>query len=113
MKTHGLGDLEELVLLAVCGLVEEAYAVSVQQRIEQRGGRETSMGAVYTTLDRLEQKGYLASQLGAPTAQRGGRSKRYYAITPAGTTLLTATRRARERMWEDIDVRLLPGYRAS
>lgn len=103
MKHLHLGEFEELVLLAVCGLGEAAYAVPIQQRIETRTGRAATMGAVYAALDRLEQKGFLGSRLGAVTRQRGGKRKRFYEITGAGLAAVSAMRRARERMWEGLD----------
>lgn len=83
-----LGAFEELVLLAVAGLGTEAYAVPVQQAIDQAGSRGASMGATYTALDRLEKKGLVASRMGPPTPERGGRSKRFYEITGAGREAL-------------------------
>ena len=103
MKHLHLGEFEELVLLAVCGLGEAAYAVSIQQRIETRAGRAATMGAIYAALDRLEQKGFLASCLGAVTRQRGGKRKRFYEITGAGLAAVSAMRRTRERMWEGLE----------
>lgn len=106
-----VGEFEELVLLAVGGLGDDAYAVSVQQRIEERTGRAASMGAVYTALDRLEEKGAVTSQLGDVTHERGGRRKRYYRITGAGKEILRELRRARERLWEDVDFKPSLGLR--
>ena len=103
MQNLHLGEFEELVLLAVCGLGEAAYAVPIQQRIEARAGRTATMGAVYAALDRLEQKGFLLSHLGAVTRQRGGKRKRFYEITVAGLAAVSAMRRARERMWEGLE----------
>ena len=100
-----LGSFEELVLLAVCGLGEEAYAVSVQRRIEERGGRDASMGAVYTALDRLEQKGFVRSKLGSVTPKQGGRRKRYYEITGSGVTALSTVRSTRNALVQLIDGR--------
>lgn len=103
MKTIYLGEFEELVLLAICGLGPEAYAVSIQERIEYKAKRAATMGAVYTALDRLEQKGFLESHLGEVTRQRGGRRKRFYRITGAGKSALMAMWEARERMWDGLD----------
>lgn len=103
MEQRHLGEFEELVLLAVGGLGEEAYAVPIQQRIEERAGRAATMGAVYAALDRLEQKGLLVSSLGAVTRQRGGKRKRFYEVTGAGFAAAAATRNARERMWEGVE----------
>jgi PadR family transcriptional regulator PadR len=105
MNDLHLGEFEELVLLAVGGLGDEAYAVAVQQRIEQRTGRAATMGAVYTALDRLEEKGALASWLGEVTHERGGRRKRFYRITGTGTAALVAMRQARERLWEGLELK--------
>ena len=105
MGHRALGEFEELVLLAACGLGEEAYAVPIQQRIEHRADRKVRMGAVYTALERLEQKGYLTSRMGAVTRQRGGKRKRYYAITGAGIDAVSAMRRSRERMWEGLPIK--------
>lgn len=88
MAPAGLGDLEQLVLLAVVRLGEGAYAVSVRGEIEERTGREISRGAVYVTLDRLARKGYLRSRLGEPTAERGGKAKRVFSVEPKGMTAL-------------------------
>jgi len=103
METVHLGEFEELVLLAVCGLGADTYAVPIQQRIEARAGRAATMGAVYAALDRLEQKDLLTSHLGEATQERGGKRKRLYAITGAGLASIAAMRRARERMWEGIE----------
>ena len=105
MSDFRLGEFEELVLLAVAGLGEEAYAVSVQQRIERRADRAASMGAVYSTLDRLEAKGCLASRLGQVTPEPGGRRKRFYRLTATGAGALQTARDARARMWDGIDLR--------
>ena len=100
MKQRHLGEFEELVLLAVGGLGEEAYAVPIQQRIEERAGRAATMGAVYAALDRLEHKGFLASRLGEVTRQRGGKRKRFFEVTGVGLAAASAMRHARERTKE-------------
>jgi DNA-binding PadR family transcriptional regulator len=90
MAPHGLGDLEQLVLLAVLRLGELAYAVSVREEIQQRTGRDVSRGAVYVTLDRMERKGYLRSRLGEPTRERGGKAKRLYTVAAPGMRAIRA-----------------------
>jgi PadR family transcriptional regulator, regulatory protein PadR len=70
-----LGEFEQIVLLAVLALGDTAYAVPVRREIRRLTGRDVARGAIYVTLDRLEQKGYLASRLGQPTAERGGRAR--------------------------------------
>lgn len=91
MGSQGLGDLEQLVLLAVMRLGEDAYAVSVRDEIRGRAGRSVSRGAVYVTLDRLERKGLLTSDLGEPTPERGGKAKRLFSLRPDGVAALRAS----------------------
>lgn len=83
-----LGDLEQLVLLALLRLAPEAFGVAVQEEIAHRTHRAVSLGAVYTTLARLEQKGYVRATIGEPTPVRGGRRKKYYHVEPAGRRAL-------------------------
>jgi PadR family transcriptional regulator len=83
-----LGDFEQLVLLAILRLEVRAYGASIRQEIHARSGRDVSISAVYTTLDRLETKGLLRSWIGEPTAQRGGRRRKFYALRPAGHAAL-------------------------
>jgi PadR family transcriptional regulator, regulatory protein PadR len=93
-----LGEFEQLVLLAVLRLGDEAYAVPMRQMIEEAAARSVSRGALYTTLERLEAKGLVSSRMGEPTADRGGRARRYYTITPAGLRALRAARDAVSRL---------------
>ena len=79
-----LGEFQIMALAAVMRLGDDSYGVRIHQEIEARSGRAVSIGAVYTTLERLEAKGYLKTELGEPTAERGGRAKRYFRITAAG-----------------------------
>src|SRR5580692_7978335 len=83
-----LGELEQLVMLAVMRLDEDAYAVSIRDQIEARTGIDLGRGSVYVTLARLERKGFLRSAFGEPTPERGGKAKRCFALTPAGTGAL-------------------------
>jgi PadR family transcriptional regulator len=94
-----MGGFEELVLLTVAGLGDEAYGVSVQQRLEEESGAAISIGAVYTVLDRLEAKGYVRSKIGPATPQRGGRRKRMFQVTAAGIEALREMRRLRAQLW--------------
>src|SRR5207247_6219862 len=98
-----LGEFEHVVLLAVLRLGDAAYAVPVRDEIERRTGRRVSRGSVYVTLDRLETKGYLSSKLADPTATRGGRAKRYYALRPRAMAALRESRRALLQMWRGVD----------
>ena len=83
-----LGDFEQLVLFGVLRLKEEAYGAAIRQEIHTQSGRDVSINAVYTTLDRLESKGLLRSWTGEPTPNRGGRRRKFYAMKPAGMTAL-------------------------
>src|SRR4026209_1547220 len=87
-KAPVLGDFEQLVLLGVLRLDTEAYGAAIRQEIHARSGRDVSINAVYTTLDRLERKGLLRSWGGAPTPQRGGRRRKFYALRPGGLAAL-------------------------
>ncbi len=79
-----LGDLEQLVMLALMRLDPDGYGAEVQRVIEEQTGRNVTLGAVYTALARLEDKGFVASRVGEPAQQRGGRRRRHYAVQPAG-----------------------------
>ena len=94
-----LGEFEHVVLLAILRLGDEAYGVPVRGEIEEQTGRAVARGALYTTLDRMETKGYLSSRVGDPTPRRGGRARRYFAITAAGYAALRASREALLNMW--------------
>src|SRR6476660_9640190 len=89
-----LGDFEQLVLFGVMRLEDEAYGAAIRQEIHARSGRDVSINAVYTTLDRLESKGLLRSWVGEPTAQRGGRRRKFYELRPAGVAALRQAYRA-------------------
>jgi PadR family transcriptional regulator, regulatory protein PadR len=93
-KPEALGELEQLVLLAVLRLEEEAYGVMIVDELAKRTGRKISRPSVYLTLGRLEEKGLLRSRMGDPTPERGGRAKRYYIISAAAMALLRESRRA-------------------
>lgn len=89
-KGDNLGEFEQLILAALMMLGDNAYGMTIHERVGKlaAGVRSVSLGSVYTTLDRLEQKGYVKSWFGDPTAERGGRSKRYFEITGAGAKVL-------------------------
>ena len=99
MKSAQLGVYEELVLLAVHGLGEEAYGMTARDLLERETGRSVSLGPVYTVLDRLEAKGLVRSTMVAGTARRGGRSRRVFTLTPAGTRALTSLQQIRARLY--------------
>ncbi len=100
MKNKGLGEFEELVLLAVCILEGEAYGISVKREIEKHSGRTILLGAVHITLYRLQDKGMLRSELGGHTEKRGGRKKRLFEITGPGMKQLQAAQEVRRKMWQ-------------
>jgi DNA-binding PadR family transcriptional regulator len=87
-KAPALGDFEQLVLMGVLRLADRAYGAAIRQEIHARSGRDVSINAVYTTLDRLETKGLLRSWTGEPSPQRGGRRRKHYALRPAGLDAL-------------------------
>jgi len=105
-KAAALGDFEQLVLLGVLRLGDDAYGAAIRQEIHTRSGRDVSINAVYTTLDRLERKGCLTSRVGEPTAQRGGRRRKFYALRPAGTAALRQAWRALTAMADGLEHRL-------
>lgn len=109
MPPRHLGELEQLVLLAVARLEGEGYGVTLRRELEERAGRRCSLGAVYTTLDRLETKGYVSSREGEPTAERGGRAKRLFRIEPPGVRALVSARRVFDRMWDGLEPDLQGG----
>lgn len=103
-KTTGyLGELEQMVLLAILQLDDQAFGANVMDELERRVERRVSRGAMYVTLDRLEEKGMLVSQVGDPTPRRGGRPKRFLTVTPEGVAALRKSRNAWMRLWDGLD----------
>jgi DNA-binding PadR family transcriptional regulator len=102
-EKESLGEFEQMVLLAALRLGGEAYAVTIREEIEQRTGRSISRGAIYITLNRLEKKGFMASRLADPTAERGGRAKRYYKVKPVGVVALKNSLAALRKMLEGLE----------
>ena len=100
-----LGELEQLVMLAVMHQPDQAYAVSIRDEIEARTGIALARGSVYVTLDRLDRKGFVTSWMGEPTAERGGKAKRCFRLTPAGKRALAAAETAVARMRQVAPVR--------
>ena len=101
-----LGDFEQLVLFGVLRLADDAYGAAIRQEIHARSGRDVSINAVYTTLDRLEEKGLLRAWVGEPTPQRGGRRRKFYGLTPAGVAALRQAYRAVTAMAAGLERRL-------
>jgi len=100
MKRTFLGEFEEVALLTVAILGEEAYAVTVTQELEQKTGRSVGFSSVHTTLQRMEEKGFLSSKMGGATAERGGRRKRFFTITALGRKALQEVKQVREDLWK-------------
>ena len=103
--TH-LGDLEELVLLSVLRLGEDAHGGGVRQQLVENANRSVSVSTVYVTLMRLEEKGYVHSWKGEPGTSRGGKAKRFFELRPAGIEALESTRAVRDRMWKGVEARV-------
>ncbi len=101
-----LGDFEQLVLLALVRQGSDAYGVSICDDITARTGRDVSLGAVYKTLERLEDKGLVSSRFGEPTAERGGRRKRHFKVTAAGQRALKQSVAALRRMTDGLEAEL-------
>ncbi len=95
---------EEIVLLAVYHLDDDAYGITIRRYIEQTVGKSFSVGAIYVPLERLAEKGLLTSYSGDPTPERGGRSKRFYKITAAGREALQETKRLHEAFWAGVNL---------
>ncbi len=98
-----LGELEQLLLLAILHCGDDAYTVPIAAMLAGRGGRRLARGALHTSLDRLEAKGVVRSKLGDPVAERGGRPRRYYTVTPKGLTALRAARAAHDNLWKGLE----------
>lgn len=98
-----LGEFEQLVLLAVLRLSKDAYAVTIRREIENQTGRAVSRGAVYTTLDRLENKGLIHSWMGESQPTRSGKAKRYYGVEQDGIDALNEARDALKNMWDGLE----------
>ena len=100
MRRTYLGEFEELVLLMIAILDGQAYGVTVSQEIEQHTGRVVTFGAIHNTLIRLEEKGFVTSELGGATNERGGRRKRLFKVTALGKSALTDIQQLRNSLWK-------------
>ncbi len=94
-----LGEFEQVVLLSLMRLGDDAYGVTIRREIEERTGRSASLGGIYPTLHRLEAKGYVSSYTGEPTATRGGRAKRHFRLDAEGRTALSRSREMLAALW--------------
>jgi DNA-binding PadR family transcriptional regulator len=94
---------EQLVLIAILRLADEAYAIPLREEIEARTGRKVARGALYTALERLEAKRFVVSHMSTPLPERGGRSRRYYEVTPAGLEAIKAARHSLLQLWQGLE----------
>ena len=104
MGREQLGEFEHLVLLAVARLGQDAYGVPIVDELEQQTGRRVSRASVYVALKRLEAKELIVSTMGEPTAERGGRAKRYFQISPLAERRLIEAREALMKMWANLPI---------
>jgi PadR family transcriptional regulator, regulatory protein PadR len=102
MKGTNLGELEELVLLVVGVLFDDAYGVAVQEELMERCGRKATLSTIHVALHRLEEKGFLDSRLDGATNERGGRRKLLFRVTRSGQKALAASRELRNELWRAI-----------
>jgi PadR family transcriptional regulator PadR len=102
MRGTHLGEFEEIVLLSVAILTNDAYGNSIKAEIKKRLGRNPSIGALHASLGRLEEKGYLESSEGETTPERGGRRKRYYRVTKTGVKAMQQVKDLRDSMWKSV-----------
>lgn len=102
MKETSLGEFQEIILLTILILEENAYGVSIQKEIAKRLEKEVSRGSLHTALSRLEEKGFITSEFGEASAKRGGRRKRFYQVTNAGKEALQKAKNIRDQLWNAI-----------
>ena len=102
MKGTNLGEFEELVLLTIAALINDAYSVMICDELTKHTGREVKLGVVHAVLNRLEEKGLVKSKLGESTSVRGGKRKRYYSVTNAGKAALLKAKEVRDQLWSII-----------
>ena len=105
MKGH-IGEFEELVLLTIAVLGDEAYGVAILEDIQQRAGRKISIGALHSTITRLDEKGFITSFMGEPTQERGGRRKRYFQLTASAKQALSEMKNLRNELWQLSNLKL-------
>lgn len=104
-KDKFLGEFEQMAMLALIHLGSEAYGASIRQLLADSINRNVAIGALYSTLERLERKGMVESRLGEATAQRGGRPKRYFKVTIQGHSALKRARQAMNTLWQGVSIR--------
>ncbi|KPV94960.1 MAG: PadR family transcriptional regulator [Pseudoalteromonas spongiae] len=110
MKEKFLGEFEQMVMLAILKLNDNAYGVSIRDMLIEAIDRDVSVGALYTTLERLEKKGLLTSSQGEAIAERGGRAKKFYAVTGQGKQALNRAKNALDTLWQGVQLSKLARY---
>ena len=99
-----LGEFEQMILLTVARLGDEAYGMAILEELHGRTGTEAAVASVYAALDRLERRGFVTSQMGGSTPERGGRAKRFFTLVPAGAVALYRSRNALDSLWEGLEL---------
>ena len=99
-----LGEFEQMILLTVARLADQAYGIAIIEELQGRTGTEAAVASVYAALDRLERRGFVVSKVGESTPERGGRAKRYFALVPAGALALHRSRNALDSLWEGLEL---------
>lgn len=102
MSKDHLGELEELVLLLIVMLKEEAYGLAIRKALKDQAKRSVTIGAVHGTVNRLESKGFISSSMGGATDERGGRRKRIFSITASGRSILEKSKEVKVNLWSQI-----------
>ncbi len=111
MKGTNLGEFEEVVLLTIASLMDEAYSVNIVDEISKVTGRKTKLGVVHAVLKRMEDKGLITSELGEPTKERGGRRKRFFQVSHGGKIALLKSKEQRDKLWNLIPDVVFQGVR--
>ena len=104
MSGKHLGEFEQIVLLSLIRLKENAYGAAIRQLLHDQIGRDVAIGALYSTLERMEKKGLVVSKLGEATAERGGRAKRFFNVTADDQSALKRARHAMDTMWHGVSI---------
>lgn len=104
-KEKFLGEFEQMLMLALLQLKDQAYGAEIRQLLDKQVSRTVAIGAIYSTLERLERKGMVTSWLGESTPERGGRAKRYFMVTAQGQSALKRAKDAMDTLWQSITIR--------
>lgn len=109
-KDKFLGEFEQFLLLSILKLGDEAYGATIRQLLADKIERDVTIGALYTTLDRLEKKGFITSKMGEATNERGGRAKKYFRVSALGEQALKRSKQALQVMWQDVALQMGHSY---